>query len=60
MRNQKVAHTIRSQGQAAECAEKPPNHANVAGKFLTHTEVEHAQGPGFTNLYPANTEGGGS
>ena len=34
--------------------------ANAAGKFLTHTEVEHVQGPSFTNLYPANTEGGGS
>ena len=24
--------------------------ANAAGKSLTHTKVEHAQGPGFTNL----------
>ena len=34
--------------------------ANAAGKFSTHAEVEHAQGPDFTSLYPANTGGGGS
>ena len=33
---------------------------NVAGKFWTHAEVEHAQGPDFTSLYPTNTGGGGS
>ena len=26
MSNQKVAHAIRSQGWAAECAEEPPDH----------------------------------
>ena len=34
--------------------------ANKAGKFWTHVEVDHAQGPDFTSLYPANTGGGGS
>ena len=34
--------------------------ANIAGKFWTHVEVEHAQGPDFTSLYLANTGGGGS
>ena len=29
------------------------------GKFWTHAEVEHLQGPNFTNLYPANTGDGG-
>ena len=33
---------------------------NAVGKFLTHAEFEHPQGPDFTNLYPANTGGGGS
>ena len=32
---------------------------NAAGKFWTHAEVEHTQGPYFTSLYPANTGGGG-
>ena len=34
--------------------------ANVVGKFWTHTEVKHVQGPDFTNLYSANIGGGGS
>ena len=34
--------------------------ANIAGKFWTHVEVKHAQGPDFTSLYLANTRGGGS
>ena len=34
--------------------------ANVTNKFWTHEEVEHAQGPDFTSLYPTNTKGGGS
>ena len=34
--------------------------ANAAGKFWTHTKVEHAQGPDFTNLYSTNIGGGGS
>ena len=34
--------------------------ANAASKFWTHAEVKHTQGPGFTNLYPANTGDGGS
>ena len=34
--------------------------ANTAGKFWTHAEVEHAQGPDFTSLYPTNTGDGGS
>ena len=34
--------------------------ANAAGKFWTHAEIKHAQGPDFTSLYPANTRGGGS
>ena len=29
------------------------------GKFWTHAEVEHLQGPNFTSLYPANTGDGG-
>ena len=33
---------------------------NAVGKFWTHAEVEHAQGLNFTNLYLANTGGGGS
>ena len=33
---------------------------NAAGKFWTHAEVEHTQGPYFTSLYPVNTRGGGS
>ena len=33
--------------------------ANAAGKFWIYAEVEHAQGPDFTNLYPANIGGGG-
>ena len=28
----------------------------AAGKFWTHMEGRHAQGPDTTNLYPANTE----
>ena len=55
MRNQKVAHAIRSQGWATECAEEP-----LAGKFWTHAKVEHVQGPDFTSLYSANTGGRGS
>ena len=34
--------------------------ANVTGKFCTHAEVKHVQGPDFTILYPTNTGGGGS
>ena len=34
--------------------------ANTAGKSWTHAEVEHAQGPDFTSLYPANTRDDGS
>ena len=34
--------------------------ANTAGKYWTHAEVEYAQGPDFTSLYPANIGGGGS
>ena len=34
--------------------------ANAAGKFWTYIEVEHAQGPDITSLYPANTGSGGS
>ena len=34
--------------------------ANAVGKFWTHAEVQHAQGLDFTNLYLANTGGGGS
>ena len=34
--------------------------ANAVGKFWTHTEVKHVQGPDFTNLYLANTRGGRS
>ena len=34
--------------------------ANATGKFWTHVEIKHAQGPDFTSLYPANTGGGGS
>ena len=34
--------------------------ANAARKFWTHAEIEHAQGPGFPNLYLANTGDGGS
>ena len=30
----------------------------AAGKFWTHMEGRHAQGPGTTSLYPANTEHG--
>ena len=33
-------------------------HASLqttAGKFRTHMEGRHAQGPGTTSLYPANT-----
>ena len=30
----------------------------VVGKFWTHMEWRHAQGPGTTSLYPANTEHG--
>ena len=33
---------------------------NAVGKFWTHVVVEHAQGPDFTGLYPANTRGGRS
>ena len=33
---------------------------NAVGQFWTHGEVEHAQGPDFTSLYPANTGGGRS
>ena len=29
---------------------------NATGKFWTHAEVEHAQGPDFTSMYPDNTE----
>ena len=28
------------------------------GRFWTHMEGRHAQGPGTTSLYPANTEHG--
>ena len=30
----------------------------AAGRFWTHMEGRHAQGPGTTSLYPANTEHG--
>ena len=34
MRNQKVAHTIRSQGWVAKCVEKPPDHSKRSGQVL--------------------------
>ena len=30
----------------------------AVGKFWTHIEGRHAQGPSITSLYPANTEHG--
>ena len=30
----------------------------AAGRFWTHMEGRHTQGPGTTSLYPANTEHG--
>ena len=53
-----MVHAIRGQGQTAEYTDEPLDHSKrrSSRQASWHTlEVEHAQGPGTTNLYLANT-----
>ena len=56
MKAQKPVHAIRGQEWAAKCTTGLQAMANAwaIDKLRTYIEVEHAQGLGTTNLYPAN------
>ena len=54
----KMVHAIRGQGKTAEYTDEPLDHGkrmnNIQASWHTR-EVKHAQGPGTTNMYLANT-----
>ena len=53
-----MVHAIKGKGQTVEYIDEPLDHSKCMSnrQASRHTlEVEHAQGPGTTNLYLANT-----